>query len=130
MESNRDAVVNALASEWLAFKKAEVNAALARVEVENKLVQLLEVPSEGSKTQKVGHYKLTVTQPVGRKIDEDAWRSVSHLCPPNLAPVKYRIEPDVPGVKWLIEHEPLVWAKIAPAFETKPGKVGFKVEAL
>jgi hypothetical protein len=41
-----------------------------------------------------------------------------------------KLEADATGCKWLADNEPAIWRKIAQAFETKPGKVSVKVEAV
>lgn len=119
-----------LAQDWLIAKRKETQANVERIAIEDKMVALIEVPAEGSKTQKIGDYKITVTQPVSRKLDETEWALVASRIPTNLHPVKTKLEADAVGIKWLAQNEPLTWAKIATAFETKPGKVGIKVEAM
>lgn len=120
--------VQALARDWLEAKRAENAAAATRIKIETQLAQALDVPQEGSKTHKIDGFKVTLTQPVARKVDPKKWEAVKHLITPDMAPVKMKIEADASGCKWLAENDPLAWRKIAPAFETKPGKVGVKVE--
>ena len=79
---------------------------------------------------KLDAYKVTMTQPVTRKLDEAAWAKVAHLVPDAMRPVKTKIEADGTGCKYLAQNEPKLWAKIVKAFETKPGKIGVKVEAV
>ena len=119
-----------LAQAWLDAKRAENEANAARLKIEEQLCAALEIPAEGSKTHKIDGYKVTVTQPITRKLDEAQWAKVRDHCQVDMRPVKIKTEADAAGVKWLQEHEPKVWRKIASAFETKPGKVGFKVEAV
>ena len=121
--------VEPLAQAWIEAKRDETLATARRVEIEDKLIPALEIPDEGSKTQKVGAFKITVTQPIGRKLIADEWAKVAKLCPVDMQPVKIKVEADPAGMKWLQQNEPLMWAKIAPAFETKPGKVGFRIKA-
>jgi hypothetical protein len=122
--------IEGLCQAWLEAKRDEAAANARRIAVEEQMIQAMEVPDEGSKTHKLDGYKVTVTQPVTRKIDLDAWANVEDKCPAELRPVKIVAVADAPGMKWLQEHQPRIWKKIASAFETKPGKVGFKVEAL
>lgn len=119
-----------LAQAWLDAKHAEAMANAECLKIEAQMVDALEVPTEGSKTHKIEGYKITVTQPVTRKIDADAWAKVSAKCPTSMQPIKTRIEADAAGCKYLADKEPAIWKRIAAAFETKPGKVGFKVEAV
>lgn len=122
--------IEALCRDWIAAKRDEVAANKRRLEIEAQLVQALDVPSEGSKTHKVDGYKVTVTQPVTRKLDEFKWKGVRHHLPESLWPVKVKMEADGTGCRYLAENEPDMWRKISPAFEAKPGKIGVKVEEL
>ena len=122
--------VEALCADWLAAKREEEAANKRRIEIEEQLAQALDVPDEGSKTHKLDAYKVTMTQPVTRKLDEAAWAKVAQFVPEALRPVKVKLEADGTGCKYLAQNEPKLWAKIAKAFETKPGKIGVKVEAL
>lgn len=120
--------VDALARDWLEAKRAEAAATKRRHEIEGQLASALDVPTEGSRTHKLDGYKVTLTQPVARKLDVAAWEKVKALCPADMQPIKVKIEADATGCKYLAKNEPDLWRKIAIAFETKPGKVGVKVE--
>lgn len=122
--------VEALCADWLEAKRAETAANKRRIEIEEQLAQALDVPEEGSKTHKLDAYKVTLTQPITRKLDEAAWAKVAHLVPEAMRPVKVKIEADSTGCKYLASNEPELWRKIAKSFETKPGKIGVKVEVL
>lgn len=119
-----------LAQAWLDAKRAESAANAQRLQIEKELCGALDVPDEGSKTIKIDGFKITVTQPITRKIDLDAWEKVKAHCPENLLPVKTKIEADGTGCKYLAEKEPKIWAKIAKAFTSTPAKTAIKVEAL
>jgi hypothetical protein len=120
--------VQALARDWLDAKRAENAANAARIKIEEQLAEALDVPDEGSKTHKIDGFKVTLTQPVTRKLDASAWENVKHHVSPDMAPVKVKLEADVFGCKWLAVNDATTWRKIASAFETKPGKIGVKVE--
>lgn len=120
--------VQALARDWLDAKRAENAANAARIKIEEELAQALDVPDEGSKTHKIDGFKITVTQPVTRKLDAVVWEKVKQHISPEMAPVKVKLEADATGCKWLATNDAKTWRKIASAFETKPGKVGVKVE--
>jgi hypothetical protein len=119
--------VEALLQAWMNAKQAEDEAEAERLGIEDQIALAFERKSEGAVTHTVGEYKVTLTQPVYRKIDENTWRQVASLCPELLRPVKTKIEADAAGVKYLQHNEPEIWSKIARAFETKPGKLGVKV---
>jgi hypothetical protein len=120
--------VTALARDWLDAKAAETEAQKRRHKIEAQLAEALEVKDEGAITHKIEGFKVTLTQPVTRKLDERAWVLCKDACPESLRPVKVKLEADATGVKWLAANEPAIWRKIASAFETKPGKIGVKVE--
>jgi hypothetical protein len=120
--------VQALARDWLEAKRAENAANAARIKIETQLAQALDVPDEGSKTHKIDGFKVTLTKPVTRKLDYAVWETVKHHVSEDLAPIKVKFEADEAGCKWLAANEAATWRKIAPAFETKPGKIGVKVE--
>ena len=119
-----------LCAGWLEAKRAEQKANAERIAIEAQIAQALDVPTEGSKTHKLDAFKVTLTQPVTRKLDMAAWEKVKGKIPMNLHPVKTTIEADPAGCKYLAKEMPQSWAMIAPAFETKPGKIGVKVEAV
>ena len=119
-----------LAAAWIEAKRAETKANAERIKIEEQLVAAMEVPAEGSKTHSIDGYKITVTQPITRKLDEATWANVKAKCPMESWPIKTKIEADATGVKWLQANDQKVWRAIASAFETKPGKVGFKVEVV
>lgn len=120
--------VAALARDWLEAKRTEAEAQSKRIAIEEQINSALKAKSEGSVTHKIEGYKVTLTQPVTRKIDADVWDSVKAHCKAEMHPVKTKVEPDATGIKWLMENEPKTWAKIAPAFTSKAGKIGVKVE--
>jgi hypothetical protein len=122
--------VTALARDWLDAKAAETEAQKRRHKIEAQLAEALEVKDEGAITHKIEGFKVTLTQPVTRKLDERAWALCKDACPEALRPVKVKFEADATGVKWLAANEPAIWRKIASAFETKPGKIGVKVEEM
>lgn len=118
---------SALARDWLDAKSQEEAARKRRYEIEAELTDALDAKDEGSITHDLDGYKVTLTQPVSRKVDPKMWAMVSKDCPRELHPIKTKIEADAAGMKWLAENQPDVWRKIATAFETKPGKIGVKV---
>lgn len=122
--------VEALCADWLAAKSAETKAQKQRIAIEAQLAQALDVPAEGSKTHNLENYKVVLTQPVSRKLDAKAWEKLKGKIPTNLHPVNIKVEADPTGCKYLLKEMPQSWAQIAPAFETKPGKIGVKVEAV
>lgn len=126
MEGN----IDALCRDWLDAKRAEAAANARRIVIEGQLAQAFDVPDEGSKTHKTAEHKVNVTQPITRKVDADVWSKVKDRIPPELWPVRVKIEADATGCKYLAKNEPDLWLAVSDAFEVKPGKIGFKVEGL
>ena len=87
--------VEALAQGWLDAKRAETQANELRLKIEAQICAALEVRDEGAITHKLEGFKVTLTQPITRKVDETAWAAVAHKVPADLAPVKTKIEADV-----------------------------------
>jgi hypothetical protein len=122
--------IDALARDWLDAKSDEQKANARRLKIEKELTAALDAKDEGSITQKLDGYKVTLTQPVRRSVDAEMWESVKYKIPEEMRPVKTKLEADASGMKWLAENEPSFWAAVAPAFTTKPGKISVKVEAM
>ena len=122
--------IDGLAANWLTAKAEEQAANKRRLAIEKELTEALEAKDEGSITHTLQSHKVTLTQPVTRKVDEKLWRGVKHKIPEQLRPVKVEIKADASGMKWLAKNEPLLWAKVAQAFTTARGKIGVKVEEL
>lgn len=120
--------IEGLCGAWLEAKRREAEAIKLRHEIESQLSTALEVKAEGSLTHKLEHYKVTLTQPIYRKLDVKAWDGVKTLIQPDLWPVKIITEADPSGCKWLAKERPDLWAMIAPAFTVSKGKIGVSVE--
>ena len=122
--------VDILAADWLSIKAEEKALTAKRHAIEEQITEALEAKDEGSISHKTEGHKVTLTQPVSRKVDAIVWDKVSRKIPTHLHPVNTVISADSAGCRYLLSNEPKLWAKIAPAFETKAGKVGVKVEVL
>ena len=122
--------VNTLAQDWLEIKAQEKDIIAKRHAIEEQITQALEVKGEGSISHKLEAHKVTLTQPVSRKIDTIAWDKVKDKIPENMHPVKVSVTADSVGCRYLADKEPRLWAKVSKAFEMKQGKIGIKVEAL
>jgi hypothetical protein len=122
--------VEGLCAAWLDAKRAEDAAKRQRLEVEKAIAQALDVKSEGAITHKLENYKVTLTQPIYRKVDPAKWDGVKTLISANFWPIKTIIEADATGCKYLANNEPGLWAMIAGAFTVTPGKIGVDVKAV
>lgn len=119
-----------LLADWLEAKQQETDARNWRIAIEEQIVAAFEAKDEGSITHKTETHKVTLTQPIARSVDANAWAMVKGRLPEQMHPVKTEIKADAAGMKYLATNEPALWAKVAEAFTTKPGKIGVKVEVL
>ena len=122
--------VDILAADWLSIKAEEKTLTAKRHAIEEQLNAALEAKDEGSISHKTEGHKVTLTQPVSRKVDAIIWDKVAKKIPTHLHPVNTVISADSAGCRYLLANEPKLWAKIAPAFATRAGKIGVKVETL
>jgi len=122
--------IDGLASEWLEVKALEKDIIARRHAIEEQITTALEVKGEGSISHKLEAHKVTLNQPVSRKVDAIVWDKVKDKIPENMHPVKVSVSADSAGCRYLADKEPRLWAKVAKAFESKQGKIGVKVEAL
>jgi hypothetical protein len=122
--------IDGLASEWLEVKALEKDIIARRHAIEEQITTALETKGEGSISHKLEAHKVTLNQPVSRKVDAIVWDKVKNKIPENMHPVKVSVSADSAGCRYLSEKEPRLWAKVAKAFESKQGKIGVKVEAL
>lgn len=120
--------IEGLCGAWLEAKRREDDAKRQRLEVEAQIGAALEKKPEGAITHKLEHYKVTLTQPIYRKLDLEKWPIVKNLIGQEFWPIKMTVEADPAGCKWLAKERPDLWAMIADAFTVSPGKVGVEVK--
>ena len=65
--------IDGLASEWLEVKAQEKLIIAQRHAIEAQITEALEAKGEGSITHKLDLFKVTLTQPVSRKVDPIVW---------------------------------------------------------
>jgi len=122
--------IDGLASEWLEVKAQEKKIIAKRHAIEEQITKALDSKGEGSISHKLEQHKVTLTQPVSRKVDPIVWDKIKDKIPLDMHPIKQTISVDAAGCRYLLEKEPRLWAKVSKAFETKQGKIGVKVEHL
>ena len=116
-----------LSQGWLDAKAAEDAAKAQRIEIEEALIKLLGVRTEGAKTHDLGAFKVTLTGVINRSLDAEIWEKIKDHLPPELRPVTYEPKLDVVGVKWLQENQLEYYRILAQALTVKPGKTSVKV---
>lgn len=120
--------VEQLVEQWQHAKKMEADAEALRVLIGNKLANTLGVPAEGSKSYDVGDFKVTVKQPINRKVDWEAFDEATKSTPGALIPVKIKRELDETGLKWIRENKPELYAEISKAVTATPGRIGIDIK--
>jgi hypothetical protein len=120
--------IEGLCGGWLEAKRREDEARKSRIAIENQISVALEKKTEGSITHKLEHYKVTLTQPIYRKLDVEKWVTVKTLIDQKLWPIKVIVEADATGCRYLANNEPQLWALVADAFTVTPGKIGVDVK--
>lgn len=103
-----------------------------RTELEEELADAIRVPDdwEGSKTRKMGEFKVQCRRVMNRRIDGDMLRDIAmeHMLG-MVVEQCFRWKPELVKSEWDAETEE--HRKIfAPAIITTPGKVSFKIERI
>jgi len=124
----KELTLDELAELWTQTKAAEDQHRKDRVAIEDAILAITDAKEEGSETTTTDHYKVTTTARLIRKIDFKVYDQIVDQIPEQLRPIKIKRELDSAGCKWLAANEPDVYRKLAVAIETKPGKVGFRIE--
>jgi hypothetical protein len=117
--------VDTLVAQWVEHKRQEEQANKRRVELEAQIIAVLGEPDEGSATHElVDGSKLTITSKITRTVDEAAWRSIMADIPEQMRPISFaeRAVLDLKGLRWLMDHEPRIYNRVAAAVTAKKAK--------
>lgn len=117
--------VDSLVVQWVEHKRQEEQANKRRVEIEAQIIAALGEPEEGSATHElVDGSKLTITSKITRTVDEAAWRSIMAGIPEHLRPISFveKAVLDLKGLRYLMDHEPLIYNRVAAAVTAKKAK--------
>ena len=123
--AQRNRTVEDAAADWMDAKNAEIKANKERVAVEEELLSLLASEIEGATSHQVGPYKVTLTGRLNRKMDWDAFAKLG--IPAALAPVKYKPELEIKGLRYLENNEPEIFSKIESVMTIEPAKTSVTV---
>lgn len=132
-EVDLDSMTKQVIALFLVAKEEENAATKRRVELEQNLITLLGFNKpEGSKTEKVGDYKVTFTSKINRTVDEAKWIEIMDQVPQSLHPIEVKTTLKVvdKGMRWLEENNPDIYRVVAQAVTSKPAKVAVKVEGV
>lgn len=119
-----------LAMHWLNAKQREEDGRRDRVEIEERMLEMLEgqTKEEGTTTHACEGGSVKVTGKLTRSLDAKAWSELEGAIPEDLRPVSYEPKLDLKGLRYLEASEPEVYAKVVTAITTKPAKSAIKVE--
>lgn len=121
--------INELITKLYEAKQAKQTAKNVRTALEAELAQAIGVPDnwEGSKTNAVGEYKVTLTRKMNVKIDATKLRELAIIN--NITPVLdtcFRWKPEIVKREW-DKADDGVRTKLSEALEITPGKASFTV---
>ena len=121
-----------LSQAWLKAKAAEEEAKAARIAVEEKIEEALQIPEsfEGSKTHEIENFKFRVSRKNSRKVDGE--KLVSIATQKKLEPFLqklFRWKPEIKKKDW-DRAKTEVKLAFSEAITTTPGKVSIKVEEM
>lgn len=117
-----------LLSQWLQAKEHERQAAEFRRQIEGQLVAMLPKKDEGSESETVGDYKLTVTTKINRKVDTVAVRSTWATIPENVQQIfRWQADLDTKALRALPED---AYAVAAQYITATPASPSFKAEPI
>lgn len=117
-----------LIKQYIEAREVERKAIEKRVELAEKIANKLGKKDEGQVTHELDGYKITVKQPMNRKVDWQKFNEISfgkgHI------PSKLKQELDEPGLKWVRENEPEYYKQLCEAITSKPGRVAVEVKEI
>ena len=114
---------------WLMAKEREAAANAERLQVEQQLVALLPGESEGTTSQIVSDYRVSVRYGVTRKVDSDKLRELWADLPSKAQEAfKWSAAVALPKLRALQEYMPAEYARLAAVIETKPSKASVSVD--
>ena len=125
-------VLDQLAYDLMVAKAEEASANEARLEIEKKLLELLEKKDEGTVTVKTDYFKISATFGIDRKVDPEIVASLSQELDEEQYQRLFKWTPgiDLKELRYLDEHKPEVYRLAAKAITAKPKKPSLKVEEI
>lgn len=110
-------------------KKVEADAKTARVEAEEKILAIVEIKKDGSKTYKENFYKVVVKEPVSRVVDLAEYKVLKKILGLGLKdPVIMKPSLDTKKYKALGESDPKMFKAFQRCVISRPGKVQVSIE--
>jgi len=116
-----------LARDWLAAKRAELDAANRRLQIEQDLLKLLPAKEEGrAATVLTNGMRVVSTGKMTYKADIERLLALTDGWPDK--PIKTKVEADEAFLKAIRNDRPDLWRQIAPAISLKPAKTYITIE--
>jgi hypothetical protein len=121
--------MNELIAKWLEYKYLERRLTDERRAIEDKIIQLQDIPEslEGVTTVKDGRYTLKITGRIDRKVDADLLQEIAaeHDLTMYL-PDLFRWKPEIKMSVWRATDASIT-APLAKAITAKPGRPSFAI---
>lgn len=116
-----------LAREWLAAKRAELDATNRRIQIEQDLLKVVPNKEEGrTSTTLTNGMRVVAAGKMSYKADVERLIALTSAWPQK--PIKTRVEADEALLKAIRSDRPDLWRQIAPAISLKPAKTYITVE--
>jgi hypothetical protein len=116
-----------LARDWLAAKRAELEATNRRIQIEQDLLKLIPNKEEGrTSTTLTNGMRVVAAGKMSYKADVERLIALTAGWPEK--PIKTRVEADEAFLKAIRSDRPDLWRQIAPAVSLKPAKTYITVE--
>lgn len=128
---NASAPLSFLLSAWIKAKEDERQAIEARRNLDKMIVEATPPKDEGTYTDEVGGYKVSVSHKMDRKVDADKlggmWQSMSEAAQKAF---KWKADVSITELRKLQEFRPDDYAFVAGAITVKPASPSVTVELI
>ena len=116
---------------WMKAKKHEAAANAERLQIEQQLVAMLPGESEGTTSQIVSDYRVSVRYGVTRKVDSDKLRDMWSDLPAEAQDAfRWTAAVALPKLRALQELRADLYGRLAAVIETKPARPAVTVDLI
>lgn len=114
---------------WMKAKKHEAAANAEHLQIEQQLVAMLPGESEGTTSQVVSDYRVSMRYGVTRKVDSDKLRDMWSDLPAEAQDAfRWSAAVALPKLRALQELRADLYGRLAAVIETKPAKASVSIE--
>ena len=121
--------LNELAALYLEAKEAEARANQTRIEIEEQIIEIMGVKTEGQHSYKTEFFKVVTKGNLSRKVDWAAFEKIKDKFTVD-PPIKTKLELDLSAYKQLEKTDPENYKLMTLCVSTKPNKAGVTVEEI